>query len=128
MAGDATRYTDFRGRWSRIHKFAETARSHRKQFIASAIIVVLYNLLGCLDIVSTVAGLQSQMGEEANPFVRLLMDNLANGWILAKLVLQLAVSVMILWFPHRLVLWIFSFTLIIMGFVVWNNFALAGMV
>ncbi|MGV6801386.1 MAG: DUF5658 family protein [bacterium] len=115
-------------RWSRIREFAKHARQCRRTFYAAAIIALLYNFLGCLDIVSTIAGLQAQAGEEANPFVKLLMDNIAHGWILAKLALQFFVTIMILWFPHRLVLSIFSITLIIMSFVVWNNFQLAGIV
>ncbi len=119
--------TGFRARWSRIAEFAKVARSQRSLFIASAIIAVVYNVLGALDIVSTVAGLQAQMGAEANPFIRLLMENLTSGWIPAKLILQLLVTAMILWFPHRLVLAIFSVSMLMTALVVWNNLNIAGL-
>ena len=115
-------------RWSRIRDYARAARAKRGLFLASAIIAVVYNILGGLDIVSTVAGLQTQMGVEANPFIRLLMDNFANGWIPLKLLLQLLVTVMILWFPHRLVLAIFSVSMVMTGWVVWNNLQIAGII
>ncbi len=114
-------------RWSRINQFARDARNDRSLFLASAAIAILYNFLGALDIVSTVAGLQAQLGVEANPFIRLMMENFKNGWIPAKLSLQLFVTVMILWFPHRLVLGIFSVSLFLTGFVVWNNLSIAGL-
>ncbi len=115
-----------RARWSKIATHAKLARQKRELFWISAIMAVLYNVMGGLDIVSTVAGLQAQLGEEANPFIRLLMDNFSNGWIPAKLILQLLVTAMILWFPHRLVLAIFSMSMMMTGWVVWNNLQIAG--
>ncbi len=126
-APHAPKSNTMRRRWSRIREFAKAARADRQLFLASAVLAVVYNLVGALDIISTVAGLQAQLGEEANPFVRLLMDNLANGWILAKLGLQLLVTVMILWFPHRLVLMIFTVPVAVTAMVVWNNLQIAGM-
>ena len=116
-----------RARWARMNEFARLARADRRLFLVSAIFAVAYNVLGALDIVSTVAGLQGSMGVEANPFIRHLMENLANGWIPAKLVLQLIVTGMILWFPHRFVLAIFSVSMAITAAAVWNNLHIAGM-
>ena len=117
----------FFARWSRIRTYAKQARAKRGLFLVSAVFAVVYNILGALDIISTVAGLQAQLGVEANPFIRLLMDNFANGWIPLKLLLQLVVTAMILWFPHRLVLAIFSLSMLMTGWVVWNNLQIAGM-
>nr|GGH93325.1 hypothetical protein GCM10011355_04900 [Aquisalinus luteolus] len=95
-------------------------------FIASAIIAILYNVIGALDVMSTLAGLQMQAGTEANPFLRVLMESLDNGWVLAKLSLQLIASAMILWFPHRLVLGMFSVAVLLTAITVWNNFHVIG--
>lgn len=116
-----------RARWAKIREFAREARADRALFIASAIYAVVYNLLGGLDILSTVAGLQTQLAVESNPVVRMFMDNFANGWILAKLALQLLVTAMILWFPHRLVLAMFTLPLVMMVVVVHNNLQIAGL-
>ena len=114
-------------RWSRISHFAREARADRQLFLISAAVAILYNFLGAVDIVSTVAGLQAQLGEEANPVVRLMMENLNNGWILAKLSLQVLVTLMILWFPHRIVLAIFSVSMFITASAVINNLSINGL-
>lgn len=113
-------------RWKRIAHHARDARNDRSLFIASAIIAILYNVIGALDVMSTLAGLQMQAGTEANPFLRVLMESLDNGWVMAKLALQLIASAMILWFPHRLVLGMFSVAVLLTAITVWNNFHVIG--
>lgn len=115
-----------KARWKRIGEFASHAREDRRLFLMSAAVAIIYNLLGGLDIISTIAGLRAQLGEEANPFIRLLMEKTQDGWIPAKLALQLFVTWMILWFPHRFVLAIFSIAMVIMAGVIVNNLAIAG--
>lgn len=122
---DGRKGNGFIARWSRISHHARQARDRRGLFLASAIFALTYNILGGLDIVSTVVGLQAKLGAEANPFIRLLMDNFSSGWIPLKLFLQILVTVMILWFPHKLVLGIFSVSMCLTGWVVWNNLQIA---
>lgn len=126
MTAAATTRKNVWQRWKRIAHHASAARNDRKLFIASAIIAILYNVIGALDVMSTLAGLQMQAGTEANPFLRVLMDSLNNGWVLAKLSLQLIASAMILWFPHRLVLGMFSVAVLLTAYTVWNNFHIIG--
>jgi hypothetical protein len=53
------------------------------------------------------------------------MDNYGVAWIAAKLFLQIVISGMVLWFPHRFVLIIFTLAVWTNGFVVLNNFRIA---
>ena len=55
-----------------------------------------------------------------------MMENMQGGWGLAKLTLQVLGSIMILWFPHRFVLAIFSVSMLITVAVVINNLAING--
>ncbi len=89
-------------------------------------IVVIYNLVGVLDIVSTIAAIGIGAGEEANPVVRAMMAHLGPGWIAGKLLVQALISAMVLWFPHRLVLTIFTAAVVFNGLVVLNNFRIAA--
>ena len=93
---------------------------------ASIAVVILYNVVGVLDIVSTTAALSAGVGEEANPILRAVMDQAGHGWIAAKLILQLVVSAMVLWFPHRFVLALFTVAVLANAFIVANNFAIAA--
>jgi uncharacterized protein DUF5658 len=120
------RKSGFAARWARIHVFAENARKIHWQVVLAIAFVVFYNVLGVLDIVSTTIGLRG-LATEANPFIRSLMDNFSHGWIYTKLGLQAIVTVMILWFPHRLVLGIFALPMAYMGYVVHNNMQIIGM-
>lgn len=113
-------------RWGRIAHSARKARAHRGLFIASAVIAILYNVIGAVDVMTTIAGIQGQVATESNPFLRLLMNTVNNGWVLTKLGLQLLVSAMILWFPHRMVLGMFTVAMILTGVTVWNNLQIIG--
>ena len=115
-----------RDRWARIGQFAARARRRKGLFRAALTIAIIYNVLGVLDIISTVVGLQAMLGEEANPIIRLAMDMFNSGWIALKLGLQFLVTAMILWFPHRIVLVIFSVSIVLTALAVINNFHIAG--
>lgn len=84
--------------------------------------VALYNLVALFDIVSTVMAIGAGAGEEANPFMRAAMENLGPGWIGAKVALQAVISGMVIWFPHRIVLGIFTVALLFNAAIVINNF------
>ncbi len=102
----------------------EAARSRLKDgaFICAAGLTVVYNVVGALDIVSTNASIASGAGEEVNPVMRAAMENFGEGWIGAKLFLQAVISAMVLWYPHRIVLGIFTVGIISNAAVVVNNF------
>lgn len=84
--------------------------------------VALYNVVALFDIISTVTAIGAGVGEEANPVMRAAMENLGAGWIGAKIALQMMISGMVIWFPHRLVLGIFTAAILFNAFVVLNNF------
>lgn len=88
-------------------------------------VVMAYNMIGIFDIVSTIAAIEIGAGEEANPLMRVVMDNYGVAWIGAKLFLQVVISAMVLWFPHRFILIIFTLSVWTSGFIVINNFRIA---
>jgi len=87
--------------------------------------VVAYNFVGVFDIVSTIAAIELGVAEEANPVMRTIMDHYGVAWIAAKLFLQVVISAMVLWFPHRFVLIIFALAVWTNGFIVLNNLRIA---
>lgn len=91
------------------------------------IILIIYNIVGLADILSTHMAIASGNGEEANPFIRAAMEDLSweKAWIMIKLSLQFAVTGMILWFPSRLVLAIFAAVVVMMSAVAISNFMIA---
>ena len=58
---------------------------------------------------------------------RAAMDNFGHGWIGAKLFLQAVITVMVLWFPHRVVLAIFTAAILFNAGIVYRNFQIAGL-
>lgn len=88
--------------------------------------IIIYNIVGALDIYSTSLALAGGFGEEANPVMRAAMENFGAGWIAAKLMLQAVISVMVLWFPHRFVIGIFAVAVAFNAGVVYSNLAIAG--
>ncbi|MDZ7629032.1 MAG: DUF5658 family protein [Parvularculaceae bacterium] len=107
---------------------AEQAAEARAGFRNSAIALVavfVYNIVGVLDIVSTIAAIELGRAQEANPLMRAVMDNHGAGWIGAKLFLQLVISGMVLWFPHRIVIAVFTLAITVNGLIVANNFWIA---
>lgn len=92
------------------------------------IVLIVYNLVGFADILSTHIAIGNGSAQEANPLMRAAMDHLEweRAWIAIKLALQFSVTAMILWFPHRVVVAIFSLVVITNGAIVVNNFRIAG--
>ena len=110
----------------RLRANAQAARADRGLVWTAAALVIVYNMVGAFDVATTNAGLIYGFAEEANPIVRMLMAAFANQWALAKLALQVAVSGMILWFPHRIVLVFFGIAVLINLGIVVNNFRIIG--
>ena len=113
----------------RRQQLGEDARRSRASVWRTAIawvLVVLYNIVGCADIVSTVIAIESGAGVEANPLLNALMVHAGEGWIVAKLGLQGLISFMVLWFPHWIVLFFFAVATTGNILIVANNFAIAG--
>lgn len=104
---------------------AASARAGHRNLAIAFTAIVVYNFVGLFDIISTIAAIELGVAEEANPLMRAIMDNYGALWIAAKLALQLAISAMVLWFPHRIVLAIFMLAVWTNGFIVLNNFRIA---
>jgi len=81
-----------------------------------------YAAVGVLDIFSTQAALTLGVGEEANPVMRAAMDQFGPGWAAAKIALQIIISAMVLWYPHRIVMALFFIAISGNALVVGNNF------
>lgn len=114
-----------KSRRSTLASDAAAARAGRRNLAIAFAAVAVYNSVGLFDIISTIAAIELGVAEEANPLMRAVMDNYGVGWIAAKLLLQLVISAMVLWFPHRIVLTIFVFAVWTNGFIVLNNFRIA---
>jgi len=104
---------------------AASARAGRWNMAIAFTVIAAYNLIGILDIISTVAAIELGVAEEANPFLRAVMEHYGLAWVAAKLFLQIVISGMVLWFPHRVVLMIFTLAVWTNGFIVLNNFRIA---
>ena len=104
---------------------AAAARRGRLAFFAAFVAVTIYNMVGVFDIISTVVAIELGVAEEANPLMRAVMDNYGAAWIATKLLLQLIISAMVLWFPHRIVLAMFVAAVSTNAFIVFNNFRIA---
>ena len=105
---------------------AERSRASRARLGTAIGAVIVYNIVGVADIFSTVIALDSGAGVEANPFLRTLMTHIGDAWVLAKLALQAVITGMVLWFPHWIVLGMFSFATVGNAWIVYNNFTIAG--
>ncbi len=115
----------------RRRKLSEEAERSRASVIrrrAAWALVIIYNMVGVTDIISTVIALDSGAGVEANPILNALMIHAGEGWIVAKLALQGLISFMVLWFPHWIVLTFFAVATSGNAWIVWNNFSIAGVV
>lgn len=104
---------------------AAEARAIRLNVVIALAAVAVYNIVGVLDIVSTIAAIELGRAQEANPLMRAIMDHHGAGWIAAKLFLQLVISGMVLWFPHRIVIAAFTLAVTTNGLIVANNFLIA---
>ena len=81
--------------------------------------------IGILDVVSTNVGLMAG-AVEINPLMACAQDLLGHWWAAPKIAMQLLVAAIVLYRPARLVLASVGTVALINGFVVFNNFALAG--
>ncbi len=117
----------FRDRQRQVAEQALRSRANRTALKVAWAAVILYNVIGLLDIYSTTAGLSLGVGEEANPLIKAAMLHLGPGWIAAKLALQLLISCMVLWFPHRVVIGIFLAAVAFNASVVYGNLRIAGL-
>ena len=112
--------TAYGRRWSGVGEAAARARTVPANRVTALLIVTLYNVAGFADVWTTVHAL-GLGASEANPVVRGFMDLLAHYWVIPKLGSQLLVSAMILWFPHRFVLAIFTLAVAATCATVWSN-------
>lgn len=103
---------------------ASISRGERINRLAAVVLVVIYNCVGALDILSTHWSVTTGIAQEVNPIVRAGMEHLGLGWIVAKLVLQCVLCGMVLWFPHRVVLALFGLAIAFNAGVVYNNFSI----
>jgi hypothetical protein len=108
-----------------LREQAAEARTERRNAVFALAAVFVYNIVGVLDIVSTIAAIELGRAQEANPLMRWVMDEHGPGWIGAKLFLQLVISGMVLWFPHRIVVSVFTLAITVNGLIVMNNFWIA---
>lgn len=113
----------------RRQQLGEKARRSRASALRRAVawlLVITYNLVGIVDIISTVIALETGAGVEANPFINAMMVHIGDGWIVGKLALQGVISFMVLWFPHWIVLGFFAAATVGNAVIVVNNFSIAG--
>ncbi|MEM6414544.1 MAG: DUF5658 family protein [Pseudomonadota bacterium] len=104
---------------------AMSSRANDVLRLVALCLVVFYNVVGLLDIFSTVLAIETGVAEEANPLMRYLMEEIGVGWVAVKLTLQFMISAMVLWFPHRYVLLLFAATVAGNSIIVANNFLIA---
>lgn len=112
-----------RGRKRLSDDASHSRRNEGRRAVAIAA-VVIYNVVGVLDIMSTSVAIDSGIAEEANPVVAQVMESLGPGWVGAKLFLQAIITVMVLWFPHRLVIGMFIAAMFVNAIIVNNNFGI----
>lgn len=105
---------------------ARRSRASKARRVTAWVAVIIYNLVGFADIVSTMTALEVGAGYEANPFLRTIMEHAGDGWVIAKLFLQGVISFMVLWFPHWIVLAFFTVATAGNAWIVYNNFQIAG--
>jgi hypothetical protein len=108
-------------------KEAIDARRDAPAMVVAWVFVILYNFVGVLDIFSTAHAIGIGAAEEANPVMSAAMDHFGTGWAGAKLILQMVVSLMVLWFPHRFVLAMFIAAVAFNIGVVYSNLQIGGL-
>ncbi len=113
-------------RRKKLAEDAERSRASLWHRRAAWLVVIIYNLVGIADIISTNIAIGSGAGVEANPVLRIAMEQAGDGWILAKLALQGVISFMVLWFPHWIVISFFALATLGNALIVYNNLAIAS--
>ncbi|TQV80403.1 DUF5658 family protein [Denitrobaculum tricleocarpae] len=101
-------------------------RNSPRLMAASYFIATCLITLAVLDIVTTNLGL-AVGAYEANRIIRWFQSTMGDWWFLPRLIGQLIPAMMIVWYPHRLVLLVISPVVPILGFYVWNNARIVGM-
>lgn len=111
-----------------LSTLAEQERKKPAHRYTALILVFFYNMAGFADILSTQYAIYSGAGYEANPVIRTAMESFTwhNGWVAFKLTLQLLVTAMVIWFPHKVVMSLFAAVVAIMGWVVVQNLIIGG--
>lgn len=113
----------------RRRKLAEDAERSRASVLrrrTAWAVVIIYNLIGIADIISTIVAINAGAGFEANPVMRTAMEHAGDGWVIAKLALQGVISFMVLWFPHWVVLGLFAAATAGNAWIVYNNLSIVG--
>ena len=114
-------------RRAKLASSAARSRSRWANRQMALIVLITYNIVGLADIWSTHLAIISGNGMEANPFIRAAMEDLTweKAWITIKLALQFTVTGMVLWFPSRWVIAIFSAVVSVNAAIVISNFMIA---
>ena len=112
----------------RLGAEARRARTSLWRLGAALFAAVIYNLVGLFDILSTEAAINLGAGQEANPVLRAMMSAFGAQWITIKLMLQMLITAMVLWYPHWIVTSIFAVAITGNAYVVYNNFVITGLI
>ncbi len=112
-----------------LTQMALKERSHPFNQSIAVVLVVIYNIAGFTDVLSTEYAIKSGAAYEYNPLMRSAMESLSwsEAWVMIKLLLQFTVSAMIVWFPSRTVMSIFAVAVTTICFVVTRNLMIAGL-
>jgi len=113
-------------------RLVELAAEERKKTIHRRLaitLILIYNMIGFADILSTEYAIATGYGFEANPLMRAAMDNIAwkQGWVALKLALQYGASAMVLWYPNKIVVSLVGFVVVTNGWIVLNNLAIGNL-
>ncbi len=113
-------------RFQKLSHFAEIARRDKSMVRTALALALIYNMIGCLDMITTLYGIRMTVAEEANPMMNFVMQHYNEAWIPMKFALQLLATAMLIWFPQRFVIAVFSVSVSIQGLIVLNNMFITG--
>lgn len=108
-------------------RYAARSRHKSRRRIASYFLATTLVVLASLDVMSTNAGL-AKGGVETNNLMQWFQETLGHWWVLPRLLVQIVPAVMVLWYPHPAVLMAVLPVVPIIGYAVWNNFTIAGLI
>lgn len=114
-------------RRKKIAEDAERSRASVWRRRVALAAVIIYNIIGVADILSTQYALDIGAGYEANPLMRTAMEQAGGWWIATKLALQGVITFMVLWFPHWIVIGFFTLATVGNAAVVYNNLVIGGL-
>ncbi len=101
-------------------------RNSPRLMAASYTISACLIVLAVMDVITTNLGL-AVGAVEANQLMRWFQAKLGDWWFVPRLIGQIIPIMMIIWYPHRGVLLVITFVIPILGFYVWNNARIVGM-